>query len=118
MSLLAMGEVSIDLTSQQLTYVAIVALIAVAAIAFAGVLVRQVLAAPEGTERMQEIAQDVQEGASAYLARQFRTLAIFAVVVFFLLFLLPADTTSLKIGRSAFFIIGALFSAITGYVGM
>ncbi len=118
MSLLAMGEVSIDLTSQQLTYVAIVALIAVAAIAFAGVLVRQVLAAPEGTERMQEIAQAVQEGASAYLARQFRTLAIFAVVVFFLLFLLPADTTSLKIGRSAFFIIGALFSAITGYVGM
>ncbi len=118
MSLLAMGEVSIDLTSQQLTYVAIVALIAVMAIAFAGVLVRQVLAAPEGTERMQEIAQAVQEGASAYLARQFRTLAIFAVVVFFLLFLLPADTTSLKIGRSAFFIIGALFSAITGYVGM
>ncbi len=118
MSLLAMGEVSIDLTSQQLTYVAIVALIAVAAIAFAGVLVRQVLAAPEGTESMQEIARAVQEGASAYLARQFRTLAVFAVVVFFLLYLLPADTTSLKIGRSAFFIIGALFSAVTGYVGM
>jgi K(+)-stimulated pyrophosphate-energized sodium pump len=118
MSLLAMGEVSIDLDTDYLTYVAVVALIAVAAIAFAGVLVRQVLAAPEGTERMQEIAQAVQEGASAYLARQFRTLAIFAVVVFFLLFLLPADTTSLKIGRSAFFIIGALFSAITGYVGM
>ena len=96
MSLLAMGEVSIDLTSQQLTYVAIVALIAVAAIAFAGVLVRQVLAAPEGTERMQEIAQAVQEGASAYLARQFRTLAVFAVVVFFLLFLLPADTTVIE----------------------
>ena len=74
MSLLAMGEVSIDLTSQQLTYVAIVALIAVAAIAFAGVLVRQVLAAPEGTESMQEIARAVQEGASAYLARQFLSL--------------------------------------------
>ncbi len=118
MSLLAMGQVSIDLTSQQLTYVAIVALIAVAAIVFAGVLVRQVLAAPEGTERMQEIARAVQEGASAYLARQFRTLAVFAVVVFFLLYLLPADTTSLKVGRSIFFIIGALFSAVTGYVGM
>ena len=118
MSLLAMGEVSIDLTTQQLTYVAIVALIAVAAIVFAGVLVRQVLAAPEGTEGMQEIARAVQEGASAYLTRQFRTLAVFAVVVFFLLYLLPADTTSLKIGRSAFFIIGALFSAVTGYVGM
>jgi len=118
MSLLAMGQVSIDLTSQQLTYVAIVALIAVSAIVFAGVLVRQVLAAPEGTERMQEIAKAVQEGASAYLARQFRTLAVFAVVVFFLLYLLPADTTSLKVGRSIFFIIGALFSAVTGYVGM
>ena len=81
-------------------------------------LVRQVLAASEGTEKMQEIATAVQEGASAYLARQFRTLAIFAVVVFFLLYLLPADTTSLKIGRSIFFIIGALFSAVTGYVGM
>ncbi|MCZ3386760.1 MAG: sodium-translocating pyrophosphatase [Actinomycetia bacterium] len=118
MSLLATGEVMIDLTSQQLTYVAIVALIAIAAIGVAGVLVRQVLAAPEGTESMQEIARAVQEGASAYLTRQFRTLAVFAVVVFFLLFLLPADETSLKIGRSAFFVVGALFSAITGYVGM
>ena len=118
MSLLAMGGVPIDLTAQQLTYVAIVALIAIAAIVVAGVLVRQVLAASEGTDRMQEIAKAVQEGASAYLARQFRTLAIFAVVVFFLLYLLPADTTSLKVGRSIFFIIGALFSAVTGYVGM
>jgi len=118
MSLLAIGGVPIDLTNRQLTYVAIVALIALAAIVVAGVLVRQVLAAPEGTEKMQGIAQAVQEGASAYLTRQFRTLAVFAVVVFFLLFLLPADTTSLKVGRSIFFIIGALFSAITGYVGM
>ena len=45
MSLLAMGEVSIDLTTQQLTYVAIVALVAVAALVVAGVLVREVLAA-------------------------------------------------------------------------
>jgi K(+)-stimulated pyrophosphate-energized sodium pump len=118
MSFLATGGVPIDLTSTQLTYVAIVALIAVAAIAVAGLLVRQVLAASEGTEKMQEIATAIQEGASAYLARQFRTLAIFAVVVFFVLYLLPADTTSLKVGRSVFFIIGALFSAITGYVGM
>ena len=38
--------------------------------------------------------------------------------MFFLLFLLPADTTSVKIGRSLFFIVGAVFSAVTGYVGM
>ncbi len=118
MSLLAMGAVPIDLTSQQLTYVAIVALIAVAAIGFAGILVRQVLAAPEGTEGMQEIARAVQEGASAYLTRQFRTLAVFAIPVVFLLALLPADTASLRIGRSLFFVIGAVFSAVTGYVGM
>ena len=116
MSLLAIGE--IDLSSEQLTYVAIVALIAIAAIVVAGVLVRQVLAASEGTDRMQEIAKAIQEGAAAYLGRQFRTLSIFAVIVFFLLFLLPADTTGERVGRSLFFVVGAVFSAVTGYVGM
>jgi K(+)-stimulated pyrophosphate-energized sodium pump len=118
MSLLAIGESMVDLSSKQLTYVAIVAVIAIAAIVVAGVLVRQVLAASEGTERMQEIAKAVQEGADAYLCRQFRTLAVFAVVVFFLLFLLPADTGSERFGRSLFFVVGAVFSAVTGYVGM
>jgi K(+)-stimulated pyrophosphate-energized sodium pump len=118
MSLLAIGESMVDLSSKQLTYVAIVALIAIAAIVVAGVLVRQVLAASEGTDRMQEIAKAVQEGAAAYLGRQFRTLAVFAVVVFFLLFLLPADTSGERIGRSLFFVVGAVFSAVTGYVGM
>jgi K(+)-stimulated pyrophosphate-energized sodium pump len=118
MSLLAIGGAQVDLTSEQLTYVAIVAAIAIAAIAVAGVLVRQVLAASEGTDRMQEIAKAIQEGASAYLTRQFRTLAIFAVVVFFVLFLLPADTNGERIGRSLFFVVGAVFSAVTGYVGM
>src|SRR5215203_5483844 len=118
MSLLAIGGAQVDLTSEQLTYVAIVAAIAIAAIVVAGVLVRQVLAASEGTDRMQEIAKAIQEGASAYLTRQFRTLAVFAVIVFFVLFLLPADTTGERVGRSLFFVVGAVFSAITGYVGM
>ncbi|MGD9957076.1 MAG: sodium/proton-translocating pyrophosphatase, partial [Candidatus Nanopelagicales bacterium] len=100
------------------TLVAVVALVAVLALGVALVLVRQVLAASEGTERMKEIAGAVQEGAAAYLSRQFRTLAVFAALVFFLLFLLPADTTSEKIGRSIFFIVGAVFSGITGYMGM
>ena len=81
-------------------------------------LARQVLAADEGTDKMKEIAAAVQEGASAYLNRQFKTLAVFAVVVFFVLFLLPADTTGERIGRSIFFLVGAVFSAITGYMGM
>ena len=46
----------------------------------------------QGTEKMQEIARAVQEGAAAYLRRQFRTLAVFVVLIFFLLLLLPADT--------------------------
>ncbi len=115
---LADSGVSLSLSGANLTYVVIVALIALGALVVAGLLVREVLAASEGTPKMQEIALAVQEGAAAYLQRQFRTLSIFAVVVFFLLFLLPAETTSLKIGRSAFFVVGALFSAITGYVGM
>jgi len=100
------------------TLVAVIALVAVLALGVALVLVRQVLAASEGTEKMKEIAGAVQEGAAAYLSRQFRTLAVFAALVFFLLFLLPADTTSEKIGRSIFFIVGAVFSGITGYMGM
>ena len=108
----------IELTGSNMTIVVIVAVIALAALVVAGLLVRQVLSASEGTPRMREIAAAVQEGASAYLSRQFKTLAIFAVVVFFVLFLLPAETTSERIGRSIFFLVGAVFSAITGYMGM
>ena len=108
----------IDLTGGNLTTVVVVAVIALAALGVAALLVREVLAASEGTERMKEIAAAVQEGAAAYLSRQFRTLGIFAVVVFFVLFALPAETTSERIGRSIFFLVGALFSGITGYMGM
>ena len=67
---------------------------------------------------MQEIATAVQEGASAYLNRQFKTLGGFVVLVFLLLFLLPADDGSIRIGRSVAFVIGAVFSAAIGYLGM
>ncbi|WP_225798937.1 sodium-translocating pyrophosphatase [Streptomyces sp. NK15101] len=106
------------LTSGNRTIVVVVAAIALAALVVARLLVRQVLAAGEGTERMKEIAAAVQEGANAYLARQLRTLAVFAAAVFFLLMLLPADNWSQRAGRSLFFLVGALFSAVTGYLGM
>ena len=109
---------AIDLTGTNFITVVVVAVIAVLALLVAFVLVREVLSASEGTSRMQEIAAAVQEGAAAYLNRQFKTLAIFAVIVFFVLFLLPAETTSERIGRSIFFLVGAVFSAITGYMGM
>src|SRR5437763_4360627 len=112
------GAVEISFTGANYTTVVVVAVVALCALGVAWVLVREVLAAGEGTARMQEIAGAVQEGAAAYLARQFKTLSVFAVVVFFLLFLLPADTTSERVGRSLFFLVGAVFSAVTGYMGM
>ncbi|MEV4927926.1 sodium-translocating pyrophosphatase [Streptomyces roseoverticillatus] len=107
-----------ELTQGNRTMVIVIAAVALAALVVAVVLVRQVLAAGEGTDSMRKIAAAVQEGANAYLARQLRTLGVFAVAVFFLLMLLPADNWSQRIGRSVFFLIGALFSAATGYIGM
>jgi K(+)-stimulated pyrophosphate-energized sodium pump len=115
--LAVVGE-QISFTGANTTWVVVVAVVALGALGVAAFLRREVLAASEGTTRMQEIAAAVQEGAAAYLARQFKTLSVFAVVVFFLLFLLPADTTSVRIGRSLFFLVGAVFSAVTGYMGM
>jgi len=115
------GELS--LTGSHLTYVIIAAVIALVALGFAAALVRAVLAAGRGTTKMQEIAGAVQEGASAYLFRQFKTLGVFVVLAVVLLFLLPvheaqASETMVKIGRSAFFVIGAVFSAFIGGAGM
>jgi K(+)-stimulated pyrophosphate-energized sodium pump len=98
--------------------VAIVAVVGLLALAVAAGLVREVLAASEGTDKMREIAKAVQEGAAAYLGRQFRTLAVFVVLIPFLLLVLPADSTGIRIGRSVFFVFGAVFSALTGFAGM
>ncbi|WP_447005260.1 sodium-translocating pyrophosphatase [Saccharothrix isguenensis] len=98
--------------------VAVIAAVALAALAVGYVLLREVLAAGQGTSKMQDIAKAVQEGAAAYLNRQFRTLGIFVVIVFVLLFALPAEDAGERIGRSLFFIVGAVFSAIIGYLGM
>ncbi len=106
------------LTTGNRGLVIVIALVAVAALGVALVLVRQVLSAGEGTESMKKIAAAVQEGANAYLARQLRTLGVFAVAVFFLLMLLPADDMTQRLGRSLFFLVGAGFSAATGYIGM
>ncbi len=107
----------VELGSTSLTIVGVIAALAIASLVVAAVLRRQVLAAGDGTASMQEIARAVQEGASAYLNRQFRTLALFAVVVCALLFLLPGDG-GVKLGRSIFFLVGAAFSAAIGFLGM
>ncbi|MGQ0716753.1 MAG: sodium-translocating pyrophosphatase [Pseudonocardiales bacterium] len=108
----------LELSGGDYTVVGVVAVVALAALAVGAVLLREVLAAGQGTPRMQEIGRAIQEGASAYLNRQFRTLSVFAVIVFLVLFALPAETTGERIGRSIFFLLGALFSASIGYMGM
>jgi K(+)-stimulated pyrophosphate-energized sodium pump len=115
-SALAANPVSVS--GSNLTWVIIVAIVGLLALGVAGALVREVLAASQGTQRMQEISRAVQEGAAAYLRRQFRTLGIFVVIIFFVLLLLPADGTGVRWGRSIFFLVGALFSALTGFTGM
>ncbi|GGL42237.1 sodium-translocating pyrophosphatase [Phycicoccus endophyticus] len=108
----------LDLSGTNLTLVVTVAVIALVALAMGFVFRRQVLAADTGTDSMRSIGAAVEEGAQAYLNRQFRTLGIFVVLVFGLLLLLPAETTGIRWGRSGFFVLGALFSAAIGYLGM
>jgi K(+)-stimulated pyrophosphate-energized sodium pump len=115
---LAPGGEAVSVSGGNLTLVVVVAVIALLALAVAGWLVREVLAASQGTEKMQEIARAIQEGAGAYLRRQFKTLGVFVIVIFFVLLLLPAETAGIRWGRSAFFLVGALFSGLTGFVGM
>ena len=115
--ILAQGG-GLELSGGDYAVVGVVAVVALAALAIGAVLLREVLAAGPGTPRMQEIGRAIQEGASAYLNRQFRTLSVFAVIVFLLLFALPAEDLSERIGRSIFFLIGAVFSASIGYLGM
>jgi K(+)-stimulated pyrophosphate-energized sodium pump len=98
--------------------VVVVAVIALAALAVGYVLLKEVLAAGQGTAKMQDIAKAVQEGAAAYLKRQRNTLAVFGLIVFAVLFVLPADGWGERIGRSLFFIVGAVFSFAIGYLGM
>ncbi len=101
-----------------LTLVIVVAVIALAALGMAAMFRNEVLSAGEGTENMRNIAQAVQEGANAYLTRQFRTLGIFAAIAFVALLALPADDWTVRFGRSIFFLLGAGFSAAVGYLGM
>ena len=108
----------VQVTGSNLNITFAVLAVALGALAIAFGLRAQVLSAAEGTEKMREIAGAVQEGAAAYLHRQFRTLSFFVGIVFFLLFALPADTTAIRIGRSIFFLLGAGFSALVGYNGM
>jgi K(+)-stimulated pyrophosphate-energized sodium pump len=113
-----LSDASLDLTGSQMGLVGGVAGIAAVALLVAAYLAREVLAAPQGSPEMIKVGKAVQEGAAAYLRRQFTTLAGFVIVIPFVLLLLPADTTGARVGRSVFFVLGAVFSALVGFVGM
>src|SRR5688572_28905547 len=108
----------VDLSGGNFVLELVVFLVALGALGMAYKFRQEVLDAGEGTDNMKNIALAVQEGANAYLQRQFRTLGIFAVVAFLVLLALPAEDLGIRIGRSLFFLVGAGFSAAIGYLGM
>ncbi|MEX2268056.1 MAG: sodium/proton-translocating pyrophosphatase, partial [Acidimicrobiia bacterium] len=105
------------------------AVTALLAIVVGLVLVRGVLAADQGTPKMIEIAKAIQEGAMAYLRRQFRTIALILIPVAGLVFLSstevlrPNGVEELSFGQSGLFrtlafVAGAFLSGLTGFIGM
>ncbi len=82
------------------------------ALLFAGYLVRSIISYDPGNERMQKIARAVQQGAMAYLNRQYKTIAVFAVILTVILGVAINWETGIS------FLVGAAFSALAGYIGM
>ena len=94
-------------------------IISVVALAYAVYTAFSVLSADEGNAKMKEIAQAIQEGAMAFLNRQFKTVAIFVVLLALILgFLMPKGDYHDSLWLAVGFIFGAVFSGLAGYIGM
>ncbi len=87
---------------------------AVVAIVYGLFLAKSILKRSAGNARMQEIAKAIQEGASAYLNKQYKTIGMIAVVLFLIIGLVPKLGWTMAFG----FLVGAVFSGLAGYIGM
>ncbi|MBF0218286.1 MAG: sodium-translocating pyrophosphatase [Gammaproteobacteria bacterium] len=85
---------------------------AIVALVYGGLAVKWILALSPGNERMQEIQKAIQEGASAYLNRQYTTISIVGVVILVIIAIF------LNVSTAIGFVIGAVFSGLAGYIGM
>ena len=85
---------------------------ALLAVGYGVVSVKWILSQPDGNERMREIAQAIQEGASAYLNRQYTTISLVGIILTVVLFYFLGWETAVG------FVIGAVFSGLAGYIGM
>lgn len=93
--------------------------ISVFALLYAIFLILSILKKPAGDKKMQDIAKSIQEGAMAYLNRQSLTITIIAIIIFVaMVFILPKGQHSDNILTALGFVVGALFSALAGYIGM
>ena len=91
----------------------IVFLCSILSLFYGAYTIKQILEAPQGTDRMKEIASAIQEGAQAYLNRQYVTIAAVGILITLLLFYL-IENVFVSIG----FLVGAILSGVAGYIGM
>jgi len=95
--------------------------VALFALLYAALLARQTLRQDTGSRRMREVWTSIKQGASAYLGQQFRSILPVIVVVTFVLYLaasVAGEELSISIGRAAAFMMGSMFSATVGRIGM
>ena len=116
-------DLPIFLTGYPEFYFILVALaVAGAGFTYAALLIVQIRKEPQGTEAMRKVAHAIQQGAYAYLNRQFRVVLVPIVLISIVLFFTEPTSTQdyffYAIGRSFAFLTGAIFSATVGYVGM